>query len=84
LFFINQLNTFSILVTNWIGGNSLNENMMLKSRDELEAKMAAVFGDQIKELSTEMKQILIDDLVTAFESRLNVLNRPRVNRELRH
>ena len=84
MFFINQLNTLSILVTNWIGVNSLNENMMLKSRDELEAKMTAVFGDQIKELSTEMKQILLDDMVTAFESRLNVLNRPRVNRESRH
>ncbi len=58
--------------------------MMLKSRDELETKMATVFGDQIKELSTEMKQILIDDMVTAFESRLNVLNRPRVNKELNH
>jgi hypothetical protein len=58
-----------------IGGNPLNENIKLKFRDELEAKMAAVFGDQIKELSTEMKEILINDMVTAFESGINV-NRP--------
>jgi hypothetical protein len=46
--------------------------------------MAAVFGDQIKELSTEMKEILIDDMVTAFESRLNVLNRPHLNAVMHH
>jgi hypothetical protein len=60
-------------VTNWIGENFLNANMTLKSRDELEAKMATAFGEKIKELSTELKQILIDDMVTAFENRLNVL-----------
>lgn len=60
---------------NRIGGNSLNEHVMLKERDELEEKMAAVFGEEIKELSTELQKILIDDLVTAFENRVNVLNR---------
>jgi hypothetical protein len=57
--------------------------MMLKDRDELEEKMAAVFSDEIKELSTELQQILIDDLVTAFENRLNVLNRSKVERRFR-
>jgi hypothetical protein len=66
-----------------IGGNSLNENVMLKSRDELEEKMAAVFGEEIKELSTELQAILIDDLVTAFENRVNVLNRIQVGRRFR-
>jgi hypothetical protein len=51
---------------------------MLKYRDELEAKMATVFGKEIKELSTEYQQILIDDLVTAFENRLKVLNRTKI------
>jgi hypothetical protein len=50
-------------------------NFEFKSRDEIGAKMAAVFGDQIRELSSELQQILIDDMVTAFENRLNVLNR---------
>lgn len=56
----------------------MNQNIELKCRDELEAKMAAVFGEEIKELSTEFQQILIDDMVTAFENRLKVLNRPKI------
>jgi len=39
--------------------------------------MADVFGEKIKELSTDLQQILIDDMVTAFENRINVLNRAR-------
>jgi hypothetical protein len=57
------------------GGKALNQNIVVKSRDELEAKMADVFGDEIKQFSTEFQQILIDDMVTAFENRLKVLNR---------
>ena len=48
---------------------------MEKERDDMEAKMAQVFGDKIKALSTELQQILLDNMVTAFENRLNVLNR---------
>ena len=46
-----------------------------KDRKELEAKLADVFTEKIAKLSTELRQILIDDMVTAFENRLNVLNR---------
>jgi hypothetical protein len=46
-----------------------------KSRKELRHKMLAVFGEEIEMLSAELQQILLDDLVTAFENRLNVLNR---------
>ena len=53
----------------------MNQNTMLKGRDELETKMAVVLKEEIKGLSTEFQQILIDDMVTAFENRLNVLNR---------
>jgi hypothetical protein len=45
-----------------------------KERKELEAKMATVFKEKIKGLSTELQEILLDDMVTAFENRLNVLN----------
>jgi hypothetical protein len=45
-----------------------------KGRKELEAKMAALFKENIKGLSTELQEILLDDMVTAFENRLNVLN----------
>ena len=53
----------------------MKQQIALKSRKELEAKMASVFGEKIKELSTELQEIVIDDMVTAFENRLNVLNR---------
>lgn len=53
----------------------MKQEASLKNRKELEAKMASVFGEKIKKLSTELQKILIDDMVTAFESRLNVLNR---------
>ncbi len=43
------------------------------SRKELEAKLATVFNGEMNHLSTELRQILLDDMVTAFENRLNVL-----------
>lgn len=45
-----------------------------KSRKQIEAKLANVFDKEINGLSTELRAILIDDMVTAFENRLNVLN----------
>lgn len=45
-----------------------------KSRKELEAKLANVFDQEIDGLPTELRAILLDDMVTAFENRLNVLN----------
>jgi hypothetical protein len=48
-----------------------------KSRKELGAKLANVFTGKMGNLSTELQEILIDDLVTAFENRLNVLNRAK-------
>ena len=45
-----------------------------KSRKELEAKLANVFDTEIDGLPTELRAILLDDMVTAFENRLNVLN----------
>ena len=44
-----------------------------RERKELETKLATVFKVQINHLSTELREILIDDMVTAFENRLNVL-----------
>jgi hypothetical protein len=56
----------------------MNQQVTTKNRKELEAKMATVFGEKITSLSTELQKILIDDMVTAFENRLNVLNRASV------
>jgi hypothetical protein len=61
------------------GGLGLKQEVALKGRQELEAKMASVFGEKIKELSTELQKILLDDMCTAFENRLNVLNRASRN-----
>jgi hypothetical protein len=53
----------------------MKQQSTIKGRRELETKMAAVFGEKIKNLSTELQRILLDDMVTAFENRLKVLNR---------
>jgi hypothetical protein len=47
----------------------------VKSRNELKTKMASVFNEKIQILSKELQEILLDDLVTAFENRLTAFNR---------
>jgi len=49
-----------------------------KDRKELEAKLADVLQKNINQLPTELRGILLDDMVTAFENRLNVLNRANI------
>ncbi len=44
-----------------------------KNRKELKKKMAKALGDKIKTLPAELRSILLDDLITAFENRLAVL-----------
>ena len=60
----------------------MNLQISSKSRKELEAKMVTVFGGKIRVFSTELQRIFIDDMVTAFENRLNVLN--RANAKMRY
>ncbi len=50
-----------------------------KKRKVLKAKMEKALFDNIKYLSKEAQDILLDDLVTAFESRLEVLSRVEQN-----
>jgi hypothetical protein len=45
-----------------------------KERKQIESKLADVFHSEINGLSTELREILLDDIVTAFENRLYVLN----------
>ena len=52
----------------------MKQQITNKGRKELEAKMATILGENIKGLSTELQEILLDDMVTGFENRLNVLN----------
>jgi hypothetical protein len=44
-------------------------------RKELKAKMFKVFRKNATALPREMQEILMDDLVTAFQSRMSVLSR---------
>ena len=53
-----------------------------RNMSKLRLKMATVFSEEIKMLSNELQEILLDDLVTAFENRLNVLSRTQVSVEL--
>jgi hypothetical protein len=56
------------------GEKTMNQ-IEVKERKELEVKFASLFDGKIKQLSPELQQILIDDIVTAFKNRLNVLMR---------
>jgi hypothetical protein len=49
------------------------------TRKKLKNKMAQALDDTIKDLSVGMQDILLDDLVTAFENRLAVLNQAQSN-----
>ena len=60
----------------------MNQQLAVKGRKELEAKMDMVFGEKIKGFSVELQKILLDDMVTAFESRLIVFERAEVNLSL--
>ena len=52
----------------------------LKQRKEMETKLSKVFKENVKGLSTELQGILVDDLVTAFQNRINVLMRAQKKR----
>ncbi len=56
----------------------MKHQLNVKSRKELKNKMAIVFSENIKTLSIDLQGMLLDDLITALENRLNVLN--RINR----
>ena len=62
------------------GGTPLKKTLTLKERKELQAKMNEVFKKNIKDLSAELQGILVDDLVTAFQNRINVLIRAQAKR----
>lgn len=58
----------------------MKQRVTLKQRKELEARMARVFHKNVKGLSAELQKILLDDLVTAFQNRINVLIRAQDKR----
>jgi len=58
----------------------LKQSLTLKQRSDLSNRMFKVFKEDIKGLSAELQGILLDDLVTAFQSRINVLIRAQEKR----
>ena len=58
----------------------MKQTMTIKQRKELAVKMAKVFEKNIDLLSAGLQRILLDDLVTAFQNRMNVLIRVQENR----
>ena len=46
-----------------------------KSRRKLRLKMATVLSKNMKMLSVDLQEMLLDDLVTAFENRVKVLSK---------
>jgi len=58
----------------------LKQGLTIRQRRGLITKMGNVFRDDIRGLSTELQQILLDDLATAFQNRINVLIRAQKGR----
>jgi len=59
-------------------GCVLKTNNALHSNKALKTKIASALDEDIKILPEPMKTVLIDDLITAFENRLKVLNSAQV------
>jgi hypothetical protein len=58
----------------------LKRDIRPKQRKELQTKMTKVLKENMKGLSTELQKIMVDDMVTAFQNRINVLNRAQAKR----
>ena len=58
----------------------MRKELTPKQRREIKAKMVRALKDNIEDLSTDFQKILIDDLVTAFQNRINVLMRVQAKR----
>jgi hypothetical protein len=53
----------------------MNSKLSLENRKVLQAKLAGVFNDELQSLSGEYREILLDDLISAFQNRFEVLSR---------
>ncbi len=50
----------------------MEEKHVTRGRKLLEGKLMEAFGDDLKALSLEFQEVLIDDLITAFQNRMSV------------
>ena len=70
---------FSIILGSLNQRGTNMKQLTSKNRKQLKTKMAEALNDNISTLSASMQDILLDDLVTAYESRFEVLNRAQLN-----
>lgn len=61
------------------GGKLLRQNIPLKQRKAIANKMCKALKLDIKMLTKEMQEVLVDDLVTAFLNRLDILKHVNEN-----
>lgn len=73
-FFISQLKHWLHCLVKY-GGRLLRQNIPHKDRKALAAKMCKALKPEIKMLNDDMQKILVDDLITAFFSRLEILKK---------
>jgi hypothetical protein len=60
---------------------NLMKNQNKINRKALKSKMAEALNDEIRTLPAGMQEILIDDLVTAFQNRVKVVKEATSNLE---
>lgn len=54
-------------------GNEMKQTSSIKERKNIAAKLTITLRENVRELSTDLQTILIDDLVTAYQNRMKVL-----------
>ncbi len=57
----------------------MTQKLSSRNKKEIKAKMASALNGEIRSLSADLQGVLIEDLVTAFESRFSVLSRAQEN-----
>ena len=60
-------------------GKLVKQSISIERRKELEHKMSTIFENDMESVSIGFRRILADDLVSAFESRIYVLNQAQIN-----
>lgn len=55
----------------------------MEERERIQKIMLEVFHKEVQSLDPELQSILIDDIVTAFNNRLNFMKKIQRNREIR-
>ena len=58
----------------------MEKTLSLQERKRLQKIMMAAFKDDIQALTPELRYILTDDMVTAFQNRLDVFQRIQTKR----